>query len=272
MNRCYIVIFLSFIWSSSHAQNSGFCRFYIGGDFSAGLLNVPLSSISTQVTSGQTQVDFSNGKGIVFGASLGRTINEYLGFQSDVSYLRGSPVELVSSSDIDQKNSLTLSSRFYRIGQSFIVRGFKYDQRVTPFGRLGLACYFGKLEMEERMVSSSTSTYIKSNIVGDIAFGLSSGAGIEIKLMERISLILEINSNNISFFPKEIRAVNWVENDLNVLSDKPKYLKQTIFEKKLTYYSNDPPSELPRKVLRQGFPLGSFGFNLGIKINEFFKN
>ena len=109
---------------------------------------------------------------------------------------------------------------------------------------------------------------MKMELSGGMAFGLSSGVGVMLNRSDKMSFFGEINMVNLSYAPTKGKTTEAFYNEVNVLPYMTISEKEIEFVDSYTYNSSNAQTVLePRKELKQKFPFGSFGVNVGLRIN-----
>ncbi|MFZ4549562.1 MAG: outer membrane beta-barrel protein, partial [Bacteroidales bacterium] len=222
-------------------------------------------SIDT-ASSTQEQVKTSLGKGLVFEGAVGYLFNKNIGVELDVSYLLGTKTQTNQTLYGSRRNN-SLSANMLRINPSFVVScGF---EKINPYAKLGLIIGFGKIFYEDDYTSASGSVVSEiMELSGGIALGLNAGAGIMYHLNEKLSLFGEINMVNLSYSPSRGELTKSTINGTDRLPDLTIAEKEVDFVDSYTTDTNTPYTHTePREELKESFPFGSAGLNVGIKIN-----
>ncbi len=222
-------------------------------------------SIDT-TSSTQEQVKTSLGKGLVFEGAVGYLFNKNIGVELGVSYLLGTKTQTNQTLYGSRRNN-SLSANMLRINPSFVVScGF---EKINPYAKLGLIIGFGKIFYEDDYTSAGGSVVSEiMELSGGIALGLNAGAGIMYHLNEKLSLFGEINMVNLSYSPSRGELTKSTINGTDRLPDLTIAEKEVDFVDSYTTDTNTPYTHTePREELKESFPFGSAGLNVGIKIN-----
>ena len=221
-------------------------------------------SIDT-ASSTQEQVKTSLGKGFVVEGAVGYMFNKNIGTELGVSYLLGAKTQTIQTLYGSRRNN-SLSANMLRINPSFVVScGF---EKINPYAKLGLIIGFGKIIYEDDYISAGGGVVSEiMELSGGIALGLNAGAGVIYNLNEKLSLFGEINMVNLSYSPTQGRLTKSTIDGTDRLPDLTTSEKEVDFVESYTTDTNTPytPTE-PRKELKESFPFGSAGLNVGIKI------
>jgi hypothetical protein len=216
-------------------------------------------------SSTQEQVKTSLGKGLAFEGAVGYMFNKNIGAEIGVSYLLGTKTQTNQTLYGSQRNN-SLSANMLRINPSFVVScGY---EKINPYAKLGLIIGFGKIFYEDDYTSAGGSVVSEiMELSGGIALGLNAGAGVTYNLSEKLSLFGEINMVNLSYSPTQGKLTKSTIDGTDRLSDLTTAEKEVDFVDSYTTDTNTPYLDTsPRKELKESFPFGSVGVNVGIII------
>lgn len=209
------------------------------------------------------QVNISLGKGVNFGGSLGYMFNENIGTEIGISYLLGNKSKAKNIQN-GKTTEYTLSSKMFRIIPSLVITSC--FEKINPYAKFGLVIGGGSIIYEYN--EDKDKKTLKMKLSGGIAFGLSSGVGVMFNMKNKMSFFSELNMINLSYAPAKGKTTEAFHNGVNVLPYMTVSEKEIEFVDSYTYNLSNPQTTLePRKQLKQKFPFGSFGVNLGLRIN-----
>lgn len=212
------------------------------------------------------QINFSLGKGINLGGTLGYMFNKNIGVEVGLDYLIGHKYEASTKSTNSNPSYINLSSKMIRINPSVILS--TANEKINPYAKFGFVIGSGYILYEEDEYVSGNHLESKHKMNGGFAFGLSSAIGINYKLNDNTDFFGELNIINMSYSPKKAEMTEYKVNGVDNLLKVPTYYKEIEFEDEISENSNTPINESqPNKVLKQSFSFGSFGLNIGLKIN-----
>lgn len=230
---------------------------------SLNFVNITSDNYSTTVE----RVNVSLGKGFYFGGAFGYMFNENIGAELGISYLLGDMFKAKSIS-ISQITDYTLSSKMLRIIPSIvIVSGF---EKFNPYAKFGLVIGSSSIIYGLNDNYDGDIWVTKMKYFGGLAFGLSSSIGATFDLNDKISFFGELNMINLSYAPTKGEIIEASFNGVDKLPILIIYEKEIEFVDRVTYnFENYPYPDYskPRKELKKKFPFGSFGVNVGLRIN-----
>jgi len=207
------------------------------------------------------QVNVSLGKGLNLGGDFGYMFNENIGAELGISYLLGSKSkakEIYSDGSTDY----TLSSKMLRINPSLVIASG--IERFNPYAKFGLIMGSGSVMYEYFDNDEGDIEVIKMKLSGGIALGLSSGIGAIYNLSDKMSFYGELNMVNLSYAPTKGIVTEATSNGADELPDMTTNEREIEF---VDSYTNNSHDSQPRKELKQKLPFGSFGVNIGLRIN-----
>jgi hypothetical protein len=221
---------------------------------------------SDHLTTSYEQINFSFGRGFNIGSEIGIILNKNIRAELDISYLIGNKIK--SYSRAYAISNTILSSKMIRFNPSFILSsGF---DKLDPYAKFGVIVGVGSIFIEETDTygGGSDMYYFKNKLNGGIAFGLSSCIGVQFKLTNSLSVYSEINMINLSYAPKKGKLIKSTYNGQDMLPNTSISKKETEFVKKYIYDEANPPLDSePTKELKEKYPFGSIGLNIGLIYN-----
>ncbi len=216
------------------------------------------------------QIIFSFGKGLNFGADFGYMFNKNLGAEIGVSYLIGGNT-ISTLTQPNNSTEITVSSKMLRINPSLVITsGF---EKINPYAKFGLILGSGYVILSSNQEISgfsgqqSNSESIK--LSGGIAIGLTSGIGALYKINDKLSFFGELNMINLSYGPTKGIKTDFRIDGVDMLPSLTTRQKETEYLDSFTETSSNsnPQDSEPSKKLKQKLPFGSFGLNLGLRVN-----
>lgn len=215
------------------------------------------------------QINVSLGKGIYLGGAFGYMLNENIGAELGISYLLGGKSK-ANYSDLYRTEDYTLSSKMLRFNPSLLI-AYSFEN-IKPYAKFGFIIGFGSIMYEcngNYVFNSNRSTYEeKLKLNGGIALGLSSGIGAMYELSDNMSFFGELNMVSLSYAPTKREFTEYIRNGVNQLPNMTTSDKVVEYVDSYTYNSNNPPADTqPRQELKEKLPYGSFGLNVGLRIN-----
>ena len=216
------------------------------------------------------QIIFSFGKGLNFGADFGYMFNKNLGAEIGVSYLIGGNT-ISTLTQPNNSTEITVSSKMLRINPSLVITsGF---EKINPYAKFGLILGSGYVILSSNQEISgfsgqqSNSESIK--LSGAIAIGLTSGIGALYKINDKLSFFGELNMINLSYGPTKGIKTDFRIDGVDMLPSLTTRQKETEYLDSFTETSSNsnPQDSEPSKKLKQKLPFGSFGLNLGLRVN-----
>ena len=216
------------------------------------------------------QIFFSFGKGLNFGADFGYMFNKNLGAEIGVSYLIGGNT-ISTLTQPNNSTEITVSSKMLRINPSLVITsGF---EKINPYAKFGLILGSGYVILSSNQEISgfsgqqSNSESIK--LSGAIAIGLTSGIGALYKINDKLSFFGELNMINLSYGPTKGIKTDFRIDGVDMLPSLTTRQKETEYLDSFTETSSNsnPQDSEPSKKLKQKLPFGSFGLNLGLRVN-----
>ena len=249
--------------------NSGYATSMSSQNLS-GFENSTFEFYSNSYSLKHEQIIFSFGKGLNFGADFGYMFNKNLGAEIGVSYLIGGNT-ISTLTQPNNSTEITVSSKMLRINPSLVITsGF---EKINPYAKFGLILGSGYVILSSNQEISgfsgqqSNSESIK--LSGAIAIGLTSGIGALYKINDKLSFFGELNMINLSYAPTKGIKTDFRIDGVDMLPSLPTRQKETEYLDSFTVTSSNsnPQDSEPSKELKQKLPFGSFGLNLGLRVN-----
>lgn len=211
------------------------------------------------------QINVSLGKGLNFGGAFGYMFNKNIGAELGISYLLGDKFKAKETYS-GVTNNLTLSSKMLRINPSFVIAaGF---EKINPYAKLGLVIGYGSILFDNNANEDGAIVVREMKLNGGMALGLSSGIGAIFNQSDKMSFYSELTMVNLAYAPTKGEVTSATFNGVDNLPNMSISEKNVEFVDHYTYNSSNPPvSSQPAKELKQKLPFGSFGLNIGLRIN-----
>jgi hypothetical protein len=208
------------------------------------------------------QINLSLGSGLNFGLNFGHMLTPNFGFDLGVNYLLGSPTKAVTTSGTFAFEQSIQASMLRLLPGIVVLGNGNYYQRTIPYAKLGCAIGFGSLNYQVTEPVSKLDMEVVYD--GGSPFGLFAGFGFSHKISDRISLVGEINTFNLTYSPKGGEVTKLKAEDIDFLPSLDVSEREIEF---VDTFSDLPQSPTqPLRALSRRFPMGSVGVNLGIKI------
>ncbi|MDD4969372.1 MAG: outer membrane beta-barrel protein [Paludibacter sp.] len=217
------------------------------------------NSITTQ------HIDVSLGQGVNLGGVIGYMVNKNLGVELGISYLLGDKFDALNKQPDNTENT-SIYSTMLRFNPSIVLATDLY--KINPYVKFGFVIGSGNIYYSGKYAENNNITVYDFRKSGGLAYGVSAAIGAMYKLNEKISILGEISSINLSYAPTEglytYVSYNGAEETLNL---KTKY-KQIHYVDNYTYNPNVASPELmPGTDVKQKYPFGSLGLNVGLRFN-----
>ena len=213
------------------------------------------------------QIFFSFGKGLNFGADFGYMFNKNLGAEIGVSYLIGGNT-ISTLTQPNNSTEITVSSKMLRINPSLVITSS--FEKINPYAKFGLILGSGYVILSSNQeISGQQSNSESIKLSGGIAIGLTSGIGALYKINDKLSFFGELNMINLSYGPTKGIKTDFRIDGVDMLPSLPTRQKETEYLDSFTETSSNsnPQDSEPSKKLKQKLPFGSFGLNLGLRVN-----
>jgi hypothetical protein len=208
------------------------------------------------------QVNVSLGNGLNIGGTFGYMFNKNIGAELGISYLLGGESK-AKEVDFGRTIDYTLSGKMLRINPSLVISSGL--DGINPYAKFGFIIGSGSVMYEKYENDNGDIQTMKMELNGGLAFGLNAGVGALYKLSDKMSLFGEINMVNLSYAPTKGKVTEATDNGINELPGMTIRQKEIEFVDSYTW--TNPVDSQPRLRLKQKLPFGSFGINLGLRID-----
>jgi len=261
-----MIIVVSLISSSLFSQGA---YININAGFGVGTSSQNLSGFYNDTRQNnfttREQVNVSLGKGINIGGGIGYMFNENIGVELGISYMIGGKTQ---SKDIytNGTTDYTISSTMLKFNPSLVIAtGFK---NINPYAKIGVVVGSGSIIYEYNDNDNGDIWLEKTKYNGGIALGLSAGLGILFNINDNLSFFGELNMLNLSYAPTKGELTEASFNGADQLPAMTTKERQTDYVDSYTTEQGNPsPDAQPNKLLKEKYPFGSLGLNIGLRIN-----
>lgn len=195
--------------------------------------------------------------------------NDHIGAEIGISYLLGSRYEakdeIFSSFSQPSTATYTMSSKMIRFNPSIIITSG--IEKINPYAKFGFLIGSGLIDDEFMETTSGDVSELKYRYDGGLAVGFTSSFGGLFELNENMSFFSEINMVNLSYAPTKGEMITANYNGIDMLPNMTTSDKKIDFVDSYRNYYNTPSADSqPSEELRQKYPLGSIGLNIGVMI------
>ena len=210
------------------------------------------------------------GKGFNFGGAFGYMFNKNIGTELGISYLLGGTTKAISeytnkiiepdgTTTINTgKGTYTLSSTMFRFMPSIIISsGF---ESIDPYAKFGFIIGTGSVILDSESDQNDTKSTWKYN--GGLALGMTGAIGANFPVNDKMAFFGEINIVNMSYAPTKGEFIESIINGQDVTDDKG-----IEFVDKIYTSSEYTPDSGPYQELKNTYPFGSVGINIGLRMN-----
>ncbi len=273
---------ISFVFILSLFVTFAFSQLYV--DLNAGY-GLPMSADNITLYTSNSAVDFevsdvdlgtgdtyqksvpvSLGNGLNANLTIGYLMDN-LGFELEAGYNVSSSYSAYKKYVISSVTSVSQ----YTVLASYL--HFDPGVRFAPQTRSGFSPYVvvGAVVGLPNIKFSSVDTNLAGDVIvnkwkysGNVALGLKTKVGTEFSLSNNLVFFAELRMVNMSYSPAKGELYESTRNGANRLDDLTTSEKEVVFEKEL----NNPPSSSadPTYYLKDSYPFGSLGLNLGIRL------
>lgn len=222
-----------------------------------------INSTTNSVSTTQEQINVSLGQGKNFGGTLGYMFNENIGIELGVSYLSGDKSNALETL-INGSNSSSFSSSMTRFNPTFIIASGM--DKINPYAKFGFIIGSGDVIGSGKMTSGTDVINFEMKMNGGQAYGVNASLGALYNLNKKIALFAEITTINLSYAPSKGVLTVFTYNGTNQLQNMTTKNKEINFVDSYTAKKVDTtPDSQPSTELKQKYPFGSIGLNIGLK-------
>lgn len=225
----------------------------------SGFVNVTKIEINPSIE----QINVSLGEGMNIGGTLGYMVNKNIGFEFGISHLFGSKTNAMEWETSGTFNS-SFSASMTRFNPGLIIAaGFK---KINPYAKFGILLGSGEINYGAKQVKNGDEMLMNLQLNGGTAFGLNTSIGALFSMNNNMSFFAEITSNNLSYSPTRGAYTVVTYNETDILS------QLTVKEKEIEFVNSYEPKNyrndsMPTLALKERYPFGSLGLNMGLKYN-----
>jgi hypothetical protein len=214
----------------------------------------------------EEQIFLSLGKGLNFGATIGNMFNEHVGAELGFNYLMGGKSKASDEYMNGAKTDYVLMARMGRVIPAVVIAAG--GEKIDPYAKFGVVISLGSVKYEIEDNNNGNVSIDKWCYSGCVALGFMGAVGAKFPLSNNMRLFAEINTINLSYAPKKGELKESTVNGEDRLPDLSTREKEIEFVDQITYdYEGGNQSDSdPTQILKQKFPLGSVGINLGLEI------
>lgn len=221
----------------------------------------------------------SYNSGVTASATFGYQTSSNMGFEVNLGYVFGKKykaytehTDMIDEAVINtSKSVITTYSRNAYVAPAFVLTAG--ERNLRPYLSAGVVLAMAQVEVR----SNSRSDYDGDNgtsgrtekYSGGLSFGLRGGAGLELKLNEKLGLFSELSLISMSYYPRERETTRYEEDGENLLATMNEYTRKTKYTKSTqsdTRSDADPASQ-PSKALRFSFAMSSITAQAGLRMS-----
>lgn len=247
----------------------------MGGNYTSNHLANYDDDINTYYQTSES-VSSTLGKGLVFGVSYGYMFTKHVGAEMGVSYIMSGKVKtknLYTATEIRNSETNiyfdhrynTKSANMLKVTPSIVFATQIKD--ITAYSKFGLIVGKGYIMNESSDEENHEILITTQKLYGGLAVGINASIGMLYQLSKRISIVGELNTVNLSYSPTKGTMTEYTFNGKDYLADIPLFMKETEFVDSISSEDYEPDESKPMKAIKQEYPFGSVGFNIGIRIN-----
>jgi hypothetical protein len=210
-------------------------------------------------------VNAALGKGYSEGLDFGYMFNRHIGFELGFSFLTGSPVYY---KDVNMftpgRSDFSVRAKMFRFTPELLIT--TRMKEISPYLKFGPLLGSGFVLMESDMVSSIDGSVwvMKSKLNGGMPVGITSTAGISIKVTEIFSAFIECTAINMSFAPSKGEYYYYTINGEDQLPKMHTNQKEANFVNHIDYNYVAQPYTEPDTRMKSLLPFSSLGINIGV--------
>lgn len=234
---------------------------------------------SSESKSTHRDVRGSYGAGLTLSGSFGYRFSQHVGIELGLAYLQGKKINTTSTYSDTQsdvlKNAGSESETSFSKGVFFTpsLKFIASERKLTPYMLIGPVV--GKVKfnremnrtLEEDGLQSSEYRYTKYS--GGLSLGIRGGVGVTLKVNSKVSLFSEVIFTGMNYYPKQSEISRYTINGEEKLSTLTTHVRETIYQKKVVFNSNevDDAINYPGKSVRFPVAMSSITTSAGVYIN-----
>lgn len=213
--------------------------------------------------------DYSFGQGAYFGAAIGHFLNQNIGFELELQYLKGASYPLHKEYDLINTGKFVYDYENYAnafmINPSVLLR--TQLNSFKPYLKLGAVFSFGTIH--SNVSGYNTNNNARTNFSSEMQYsggtmiGLNAAVGTSYEVGSNIDLFFEMNSKNMSYSPTEGEMKKYELNGTDYLSRLTTSLKEIKFVEDGKSTASQNPN-LPTQQRKESFPFSSLSFMIGV--------
>ncbi|MFC5270966.1 outer membrane beta-barrel protein [Adhaeribacter terreus] len=266
--------FVSLLSLSAYAQGA---YVKLGGGYNFGIGSASTANVTrthtfdpqtntSKISERVQRVKLNYGKGLIGNAAFGYMFNSHFGAEVEVSYLAGgennSRYQLTFNTDPDKPYIRKYNSYANMLLlQPALIASNKVTEKVELYGKFGVVVATGQIFTNAYILDYDQDRQertIEAQYDGGLGFGLMAGLGFSYKLTEKCGIFSEIKMSNLSYSPKWYRLKKETINGEDITAFRQKDTE--LVNSYSTSYSGEPSVNI-----KEAFPFGSVGLNLGLK-------
>jgi hypothetical protein len=147
------------------------------------------------------------------------------------------------------------------------------ERVLTPYVLIGPV--IGKIKFNREMDRTQEedgvpfSEYRYTKYSGGLSLGVRGGIGVNLKVNSKVSLFSEIVFSGMNYYPNRSEISRYLINGEEKLSTLTTHVRETIYQKKVNFNSNevDEAINYPRKSVRFPVAMSSITTSAGVYIN-----
>jgi hypothetical protein len=246
----------------------------IGGGYQLGhgKMNLGETYTSSNGIGSVQRVKGSYGEGFHIGGSLGYNINKNLAVEAAVNLIDGRSFETSFYSShsnglgiiISNKYELESRTEFVQFIPSLMLRiGWsKFD----PYAKVGLILGTGTIFYSFREQDTYEDIESYYELSKGLGLGYKTSIGTFYHFNDWFSLFAELSVLNNTFSPNRGRLTSYKENGIEMIDGMSVNEREVEYQEEYDFNYNDNHDEnVASKEIKQSFPLGSAGLQIGIR-------
>ncbi len=227
----------------------------------------------SNTTEGANSTSYENvkaslGKGVNFGAAIGKMFTKNVGAELGFSYLMGGKT---NTTDVYYGGGSTTDkyswwANMLRIMPSIVVAAG--GEKTNLYAKFGAVIGTGTVWRTMQSTDNDNGDVRKQTMQmnGGVALGLHSAVGVIFNMSKKVTFFGEINMVNMSYAPSKGKITEASKNGKDVLPDMTTREKETNFSDSYTQNKGKQPDSEPSKELKMALPFGSVGLAFGVRI------
>lgn len=225
---------------------------------------------TSSISSTNTEVHGSYGKGFNFGATFGYMFSKNVGAELGINYLIGRPTKITYTDNINSPADLQTDEfkvNMLRIIPSVVIA--VGEGKMQPYAKIGLALgVMGKGTNNNTGKYGTNTSENTWEYNGGTAIGFASALGLKIG-GGNMAFFGEIAMINQSWAPAKKIQTKSTNNGVDQLAYMTINQKETDYVESYTYTNpnvSPPDQNSPQQSSKLYLPMSSFGINVGLRI------